>query len=104
MLIGGTVIVGKGFTVIVATAVPVHPFVFPVTVYDVVAVGDPVTDVPVVELNPAVQEYVVPPLAVSVAVCPLQIVGELTFTVMLPPMVIVATAVLEQPLVVPVTV
>jgi hypothetical protein len=32
MLIGAAVIVGKGFTVMVATAVPVQPLVFPVTV------------------------------------------------------------------------
>jgi hypothetical protein len=36
------VTVGKGLTVTVATAVPVQPVVVPVTVYDVVDVGDTV--------------------------------------------------------------
>jgi len=39
-LFAGTVVVGVGFTVTVATAVPEHPPFVPVTVYDVVAVGD----------------------------------------------------------------
>jgi hypothetical protein len=57
-----------------------------------------------VELKPAVHEKVVAFDAVKVAVCPAQIVGELTVGIILPPIVIVATAVLEHPKEVPVTV
>ena len=55
-------------------------------------------------LKPPVQVYVVPPLAVNVAVWPEQIVGE--FTVIFNPddTDTVATAVFVQPLAVPVTV
>jgi hypothetical protein len=49
---GLMVIVGKGFTVTVTVAVPVHPDdVVPVTVYVVVTVGFAVTVAPVVELR-----------------------------------------------------
>lgn len=41
-MLAGTVTVGFGLTVTVATAVPVHPEVFPVTVYEVVVVGETV--------------------------------------------------------------
>lgn len=76
-----TVTVGAGFTVTVVAAVLVHPFAsVPVTVYVVVAEGLAVTDVPVVVLKPVpgVHEYVVPPVAVSVPLLPVQIVKELT--------------------------
>ena len=46
---------GKGFTVIVAVAVFVHPLAsVPVTVYIVVAVGAPVTGLPLVGVKPVV--------------------------------------------------
>jgi hypothetical protein len=55
-------------------------------------------------VEPVLQLYVVPPAAVNVALEPEQIVGELTVTVRLDPIVTVATAVAEHPEVVPVTV
>ena len=55
-------------------------------------------------LKPPVQVYVVAPLAVSVAVFPVQIPGEFTVTFGVGVTVTVATAVLLQPLAVPVTV
>jgi hypothetical protein len=96
-----TVIVGREFTVTVATAVFEHPEVVPVTVYVVVEVGETVNGFAV---DPVFHEYVVPPAAVNVALCPLQIVGELTVIVGREFTVTVATAVFEQPEVVPVTV
>ena len=97
-----TVTTGLGFTVTVDIAVPVHPFVVPVTVYVVVVFSaGVVTGLP---LNPPVQIYVVAPFAVSAAVWPLQIAGLFTLTIGLGVTVTVATAVPVQPLVVPVTV
>ena len=55
-------------------------------------------------LKPPVQVYVVAPFAVNVAVCPEHIPGEFTVTVGSGVTVTVATAVLLQPLAVPVTV
>ena len=74
-----TVTVGFGFTVTVADAVPVHPFVVPVTVYVVVEFNDGV--VAGLPLNPPVQLYVVAPFAVNEVVWPSQILGLLTVTV-----------------------
>jgi hypothetical protein len=98
-----TVIVAAGLTVTVATAVPVHPAAsVPVTVYEVVEVG--LTEIGLV-VAPVFQEYVEAPLAVKVAVAPLQIVGELTVIVAAGLTVTVATAVPVQPAAfVPVTV
>jgi hypothetical protein len=97
-----TVIVAGGLTVTVATAVPVHPAAsVPVTVYEVVLVGE--TEIGLV-VAPVFHEYVEAPEAVNVAVAPLQIVGELTVIVAGGLIVTVATAVAEQPVVVPVTV
>jgi hypothetical protein len=78
-----------------------QPLEVPVTVYEVVAVGETVIELVV---SPELHEYVAAPVAVNVAVPPAQIVGELTSTVNEGPMVIVATADPEQPLEVPVTV
>ena len=55
-----------------------HPLAVPVTVKFVLDVGDTINGLVV---EPVFQRYVVAPLAVNVAVCPLQIVGELTITV-----------------------
>lgn len=94
---------GSGVTVTVATAVPVHAPVVPVTVYVVVfvnagvVVGDPA-------VRPLVHVYVEAPVAVKLAVWPEHIVGEFTPTVGLVVTVTVATAVPVHPLVVPVTV
>jgi len=66
---------GAGITVTVTVVVFVHPFPsVPVTIYVVVVVGPAVTVVPVVDDNPVagLQEYVVAPLAVKVALLPLQ--------------------------------
>ena len=57
-----------------------------------------------VPLTPAVQLYVVAPFGIRVAVCPSQMVGELTVTTGNGFTVTVATAVDVQPSVVPVTV
>ena len=99
-----TVTVGKGVTVTVASAVPVQPPVVPVTVYVVVVAGVASAVFTPVEEAPAVQVYVVPPLAVKLAVCQLQIVGEFTVTTIAADTVTVATAVPVQPPMVPVTV
>lgn len=96
-----TVITGSGFTVTVEIAVPEQPAVVPVTVYEVVAEGVSVIGFVVAPVD---QEYVVPPPALSVAVCPAQIVGELTVIEMLPPTVTVAVAVPVHAPLVPVTV
>jgi hypothetical protein len=48
-----TVMLGNGFTVTVATAVLEHPFVVPVTVYDLVLLGETVIGF---EVDPVLQE------------------------------------------------
>jgi hypothetical protein len=98
-----TVTFGNGVTVTVATAVLVQLFKVPVTVYVVVVVNTGVVgfDTPV---KPPVQLYVVAPLAVKLAVVPLQMVGEFTVTVGRGFTVTVDTAVPVQPCVLPVTV
>lgn len=71
------VMVGLGLTVIVRTAVSLHPLPFvPVTVYVVVVVGVQVMGVPVVAVRPddGVHAYVVAPLALIVVDEPLHIV------------------------------
>ena len=98
-----TVMFGSGVTVTVATAVAEHPLAVPVTVYVVVLVNAGVVTGDVAA-SPPVQEYVVAPVAVKVAVCPEHIVGEFTPTVGLGFTVTVATAVPVHPFVVPVTV
>jgi hypothetical protein len=87
--------------VTVETAEPEQPFEVPVTVYDVVAVGETVIEAVV---SPPDHEYESAPVAVSVAEPPEQIVSELTATVNDGPIVTVATADPEQPFEVPVTV
>jgi hypothetical protein len=72
-----------------------------VTVYEVVVVGESVIAFAV---EPVDQRYVVPPVADSVAACPVQIVEEFTVIAKAFPTVTVATAVLEHPPFVPVTV
>ena len=65
-------ITGSGLTAIVVCADAMQPLLsVPVTVYVEVEDGFAVTVVPVVALNPVagVHEYVVVPLAVSVALC-----------------------------------
>ena len=91
---------GNGLTVTVDTAVALQPSVVPVTVYDVVVIGDTV----LVPLTPAVQLYVVAPFGIKVAVCPSQMVGELTVTTGNGFTVTVDIAVAVHPNVVPVTV
>jgi hypothetical protein len=92
-----------GLTVTVETAVPVQPPAsVPVTVYEVVLVGE--TEIGLV-VAPVFHEYVDPPEAVNVAFAPLQIVGELTVIVAGGLTVTVATALPVQPAAsVPVTV
>jgi hypothetical protein len=102
-----TVILGKGFTVIVFVVDDVHPFAFvAVIVYVVVAVGETVTEEPVNE--PGIHEYVfVVTLAVMVALPPAQIVVVVHPIVKLGKVftVIVLVEVAEHPaVVVPVTV
>jgi hypothetical protein len=94
---------GNGFTVTVTDAVPVHDPVVPVTVYVVLVFNvGVVTEAP--DPKPADQLYVVAPLAVRFAVLPAHIAaGGVDNTVGLGLTVIVAVAVLEHPLVVPVT-
>ena len=94
---------GIGFTVTVATAVFKHPTAsVPVTVYEVVVVGETVIGFVV---SPPDHEYVDPPLAVNVADAPEHIVVEFTVMIGFGPIVTVATAVLTQPAAsVPVTV
>jgi hypothetical protein len=87
--------------VIVATALPEHSLEVPVTVYEVVELGETETEE---EFSPELHEYESAPEAVNVAVPPEQIVGELTSTANDGPMLTIATAVSEHPLEVPVTV
>ena len=49
------IMVGKGFTVMLATAVSMQPPVVPVTVYEVVRAGDAVAVLAPVEVAPALQ-------------------------------------------------
>jgi hypothetical protein len=73
-----TVIVGVGLIVTEATPAPEQPAaLLPVTVYEVLAVGE--TTIGFV-VDPLLQEYVAAPLAVNVADPPEQIASE--FTVM----------------------
>jgi hypothetical protein len=85
----------------IATAVSEHPLEVPVTVYEVVELGETETEE---EFSPELHEYESAPEAVNVAVPPEQIVGELTSTANDGPMLTIATAVSEHPLEVPVTV
>lgn len=102
---GSAVTVGKGVTVTVDTAVPVHPAVVPVTVYVVVVTGEAVAVLTPVDVAPALHVYVVAPPAVNVAATPAQIVGEFTVTTGAGDTVTVDTAVDVQPAAdVPVTV
>src|SRR5262245_48352313 len=74
---------GKGFTVTVEVALFVQPLALvTVTVYVVVDVGLAVGLLIPALLNPVagVHEYVVPPVALSWAVAPTQIVAELALT------------------------
>ena len=75
-----------------------------VTVKVVVVVGDAVAVATPVEVAPALQTYDAAPVAVKVAVCPEQMIAESTVTTGVVFTVTVATAVLVQLPVVPVTV
>jgi hypothetical protein len=93
-----TVTTGKGFTVMVFTAVLVHPLTLvPVTVYVVVTVGEIKIDEP---MAPVFQVYVLAPLAVKVVVLPKQIIEFVAVTVIVGGgfTVIVFTAVFVHPL------
>lgn len=99
------VTVGDAFTVIAWVAVDEHPALVPVTVYVVVLAGETVTGLP--DNDPGIHEYVVAPVAVSVAEFPEQIVAVdvVTLTVGVGLTVIVRVAVPVQPFAaVPVTV
>ena len=89
--------VGNGLTVTVDTAVPVHVPDVPVTVYEVVLLGEAVTEEPVDALNPAVHAYEVAPEAVKVAVAPGQMLGELTIGVIVEVLLIVNVPVVVKP-------
>jgi hypothetical protein len=87
----------------VTTAVVVFKQLFtavPVIVYVVVVVGFAVTLAPVVALSPVLgdQLYVFAPLAVSVVLAPLQMLGEFTLMVGNGKTVTIAVAVFKQPL------
>ena len=88
---------GTALTVTVTVAVFEHPGAFvPVTVYVVVTVGVTVTVAPV--SDPGIQLYVEVPEAVSVALCPVQIVVfDVTVTVGCEPTVMVSVCVPVQP-------
>lgn len=96
-------VAGVGLTVTVDTALPVQLPLEPVTVYVVVVVNAGVVGFDTAA-KPPVQLYVVAPLALKLAVKPLQMLGELTLTVGDVLTVTVDTAVAVHPLVVPVTV
>lgn len=97
-----TATVGNALTVIVPTAVLLHPVVaVPVTVYDVFVVG--VTDI-VDVVAPVFHEYVDAPLAANTAVFPVHTDADVATMVGKLVTEIVPTAVLLQPAaVVPVT-
>ena len=101
MVVEFTVITGIGFTVTVETAVAEQPELVPVTVYEVVVVGETDNGFAV---DPVLQLYEVAPAPVKVAVLPAQMVGEFTVTTGNGFTVTVATAVPVHPPVVPVTV
>jgi hypothetical protein len=88
-------------TVTVAIAEPVQEPDVPVTVYEVVLVGE--TEIESV-VSPPLHEYESAPVAVKVVVPPEQIVGEFTSTIKEEPTVTVATAEPVQEPDVPVTV
>jgi len=76
--------VGREFTVTATVVVLEQPLKsVPVTVYVVLAVGDAVTETPVVEESPVdgLQEYEFAPAAVSVVDFPLQIAADAGETV-----------------------
>jgi hypothetical protein len=94
-------------TVTVTCAVTVHPKASPVTVYVIVEDGLAVTLAPVVELRFVAGDhvYVLAPLAVSVALCPMQMVGfGVTVTTGIGFTVTVTCAVAVHPRTSPVTV
>ena len=107
---GAIVAVGEGRTVRVKVCVSVHPFVFPVTVYVVVTVGNAFTVDPTVALNPAegAQVYVEAPFAVIGVTAfehTLLLGGTESVTVGYGVMITVVVAVLVHPLMsVPITV
>jgi hypothetical protein len=74
-----TLTLGALVTVTVDTAVFVQPFVVPVTVYVVVVVNAGVVGFDTA-VKPPVQLYPTAPLALKLAVLPLQILGEFTLT------------------------
>ncbi|MCE9540045.1 MAG: NmrA family NAD(P)-binding protein [Bacteroidetes bacterium] len=75
-------------TVTVAIAVPEHPLLVPVTVYEVVDVGDFVIELAVEPLD---HKKVETPVSVSVTYCPEQNVSEFTVTSKGPPTQTVST-------------
>jgi hypothetical protein len=87
--------------VTIATALPEQPAEVPVTVYEVVLVGETEIELAV---SPVFHEYESAPEAVNVAVPPEQIVGELTATSKADSTVTVAIAEFDVPLSVAVTV
>jgi hypothetical protein len=99
-----TVVTGNGLTVTVAIAVPVQPAVVPVTVYVVVTAGVASAVLIPEEVAPADHVYVAAPPADKLAVCPAQMVGELTVMDIAAATVTVATAEEVHPKEVPVTV
>lgn len=96
-----TVTVGKGATETFAIALFVQFKLEPNTVYDVFAVG---VTVIVFNKEPVLQTYVLAPLAVIVAVWPIQIVEEVTVTAGNGVTDTFAIAVLVQPNAAPITV
>jgi len=101
--VADAVTLGTAFTVTVTVATSVQPLVVPVTEYVVVEVGEAVNEDPLPE---GLQTYELAPLAETVVLLPLQIVGEAAdaVTVGTAFTVTVTVAVFVHPLLVPVTV
>ena len=100
--VADAVTLGTAFTVTVTVATSVQPLVVPVTEYVVVEVGEAVNEDPLPE---GLQTYELAPLAETVVLLPLQIVGEAAdaVTVGTAFTVTVTVAVFVHPLLVPVT-